>query len=188
MRALFALLAMLRAGAQCSPGVLPRKALNSIRTLPSTDSQKIADALRAGPKFITDGATIVDWPPETNISEWRVLRNGTNQWTCLPAPIPGTTRENPACADEVFFKYIKDSIAGRPLQIDGIGVAYMLQGDDVSVIDGGVVHIPAHVMIVTPHQADLQRFVAQPYNGTYINHLYDSTWFLVVPIGEVVLD
>jgi hypothetical protein len=29
---------------------------------PTTDAQKIADALRAGPAFITKGATILDWP------------------------------------------------------------------------------------------------------------------------------
>jgi hypothetical protein len=30
--------------------------------LPLTDSQKIADALRAGPEFITKDATLLDWP------------------------------------------------------------------------------------------------------------------------------
>ncbi len=30
--------------------------------LPVTDAEKIADALRAGPKFITKDATLLDWP------------------------------------------------------------------------------------------------------------------------------
>ena len=29
---------------------------------PTTDQEKIADALRAGPRFITKNATILDWP------------------------------------------------------------------------------------------------------------------------------
>src|SRR5258707_9030381 len=29
---------------------------------PSTDAEKIADALRAGPRFITKDATLLDWP------------------------------------------------------------------------------------------------------------------------------
>ena len=30
--------------------------------LPVTDAEKIADALRAGPEFITKDATLLDWP------------------------------------------------------------------------------------------------------------------------------
>jgi hypothetical protein len=30
--------------------------------LPVTDAQKIVDALRAGPEFITKDATLLDWP------------------------------------------------------------------------------------------------------------------------------
>ena len=38
-----------------------------------TDAEKIADALRAGPVFITKGATLLDWPPASG-GEYRVLR------------------------------------------------------------------------------------------------------------------
>ena len=44
-------------------------------TLPTTDAEKIADALRAAPNFITDGATIVDYPASKG-GEFRVLRKG----------------------------------------------------------------------------------------------------------------
>ena len=42
----------------------------------STDKEKIADALRAGPAFITRNAIIADWPanPKDPNSEYRVLR------------------------------------------------------------------------------------------------------------------
>jgi hypothetical protein len=38
--------------------------------MPVTDAEKIADALRAGPVFVTKDATLLDWPrrPEANIA------------------------------------------------------------------------------------------------------------------------
>ena len=52
----------------------------------STDQEKIADALRAGPLFITKDAVLVDWPanPKDPNAEYRVLRAGKSDWTCLP--------------------------------------------------------------------------------------------------------
>jgi hypothetical protein len=40
---------------------------------PVTDAEKIADALSAGPEFITKNATILDWPDVPG-GEYRVLR------------------------------------------------------------------------------------------------------------------
>ena len=51
--------------------------------MPVTDAEKIADALRAGPVFVTKDAALLDWP-STPGGEYRVLRNGSSQWTCLP--------------------------------------------------------------------------------------------------------
>ncbi len=44
----------------------------------STDKEKIADALRAGPAFIVKDAVIADWPvdPKAPNAEYRVLRAG----------------------------------------------------------------------------------------------------------------
>ena len=49
----------------------------------STDKEKIADALRAGPLFITKDAVLADWPKDPK-AEYRVLRAGKSDWTCLP--------------------------------------------------------------------------------------------------------
>ena len=54
---------------------------------PTTDSAKVGDALRAGPPSITKNATVLDWPQQPG-GEYRVLRQGTNEWTCLPS-VPG---------------------------------------------------------------------------------------------------
>ena len=67
--------------------------------LPATDAEKIMDALRAGPSFITDGATIVDYPASKG-GEFRVLRKGSSEWTCLPGPPPGSKHDDPGCFDQ----------------------------------------------------------------------------------------
>ena len=43
--------------------------------LPVTDADKIADALRAGPEFVTRDATLLDWPSAPG-GEYRLLRKG----------------------------------------------------------------------------------------------------------------
>jgi hypothetical protein len=88
---------------------------------PSTDADKIADTLRAGPPFITNDATLLDWPAKPG-DEYRVLRKGTNEWSCLPG-VPGYTHDEPGCFDPVFMQWIKDSLAGRDPHIDKIGIA-----------------------------------------------------------------
>src|SRR5271168_3976863 len=90
---------------------------------PITDSAKIADALRAGPAFITKNATILDWPQKPD-GEYRVLRPGTNKWTCLPG-VPGYSHDEPGCFDPVFMQWIKDSLTGLDPHIATVGIAYM---------------------------------------------------------------
>jgi hypothetical protein len=42
------------------PATLAASAQTAPRHHPSTDAEKIADALRAGPRFITEDATLLD--------------------------------------------------------------------------------------------------------------------------------
>src|SRR5438034_6089533 len=55
-----------------------------------SDEWKIANALSAGPASITEHAAVIDWPanPKDGMSHGRVLRQGTNGWTCMP-DVPG---------------------------------------------------------------------------------------------------
>jgi hypothetical protein len=94
--------------------------------LPVTDAEKIADALRGGPTFITKDATVLDWPSAPG-GEYRLLRKGSGEWTCLPA-IPGYSHDEPGCFDATFLRWIQDSLAGRTPQIDRIGISYMYFG------------------------------------------------------------
>ena len=79
---------------------------------PVTDAEKIADALRAAPNFITDGATILDYPASKG-GEDRVLHQGPREWTCLSGPSPGSKNDDAGCFGSVFFQWVKDRLAGR---------------------------------------------------------------------------
>jgi hypothetical protein len=69
-----------------------------------SDEWKIENAVSAGPASITDNATVVDWPLnlKDGHTHGRVLRQGTNGWTCMP-DIPGRPQHDPMCADEYPF-------------------------------------------------------------------------------------
>ena len=155
--------------------------------LPVTDSEKIADALRAGPTFITKDATLLDWPSSPE-GEYRVLRQGTNEWTCLPA-IPGYSHDEPGCFDPVFFQWMKDSMAGRTPHIDRMDIAYMYLGAWVKPAKGSSsqeFHVGPHLMVVSPHQDDFQGLNRDGSTGMpYVSHLPGRTeLFLVMPIRQ----
>ena len=159
--------------------------------LPVTDAEKIADALRAGPKFITSGATVLDWP-SSPAGEYRVLRKGTNEWTCLPG-IPGYSHDEPGCFDPVFMEWIKESLAGREPDIHSVGIAYMYVGAWVPNKSGSgsgssEFHVGPHIMIVSPHenQKELQQISHDGSNGMpYVAHLPNRTeLYLVMPVRQ----
>jgi hypothetical protein len=152
-----------------------------------TDAEKIADALRAGPDFITKDATILDYPSAPG-GQFRVIRQGTSEWTCLPG-----ARYEPACFDRTFLKWAQETIAGGTPQVDKVAIAYMYLGEDVPNIAGKAVtssatfHVGPHVMILWPqHQRDLLTFANDGSTGMpYANHLaHSNQLFLVVPIAH----
>ena len=160
-------------------------AQNAESRLPVTDAEKIADALRAGPAFITKDATLLDWPSSPK-GEYRVLRKGTNEWTCLPG-IPGYPHDEPGCFDRVFFQWMKDSMAGRTPLIDRIGMAYMYGGAVRQFHPGAAeFHVGPHVMIVSPHQDELQGLNRDGSTGmAHVAHLPNRTEpYLVMSIRQ----
>ena len=87
---------------------------------PATDAAKIASALAAAPAAVSKEAAVVDMP------SMKVLRPGTNGWTCLPdGPSPGV---DPMCLDANGMEWAgawmqhKDPPAGK------MGLGYMLMG------------------------------------------------------------
>ena len=155
--------------------------------LPVTDAEKIADAMRAGPAFITKQATVLDWPSKPG-GEYRLLRKGSNEWTCLPA-IPGYPHDEPGCFDPIFLQWIQDSLAGRTPHIERIGISYMYLGAWKSAKDGSSgheFHVGPHLMIVGPHQEEFQALNRDATNGMpYVTHLPNRTeLFLVMPTRQ----
>jgi hypothetical protein len=157
---------------------------------PVTDA-KIADALRAGPTFITKNATILDWPAKTG-GEYRVLRRGTNEWTCLPG-VPGYSHDEPGCFDPVFMQWMKESLAGREPHITAVGIAYMYIGAWVpnksrNGAGGDEFHVGPHIMIVSPHenQKELQSISHDGSTGMpYVAHLpHGEDLYLVLPFRQ----
>jgi hypothetical protein len=157
---------------------------------PMTDSEKIADALRAGPAFITKDATILDWPSSPK-GEYRVLRQGTGEWTCLPGP-PVYPHDEPGCFDKVFMQFMKQSLAGEEPHIDRLGISYMYMGAWVPDKSGksrtphAEFHVGPHIMVVSPHQDELQGFGHDGSDGMpYVAHLPKGTQlYLVMPFQQ----
>ena len=160
-----------------------------------TDAGKIAGALRAGPAFVTKNATVIDWPSAPG-GEYRVLRRGSNEWTCLPA-IPGyphdaadsAFKEEPGCYDPIFLRAMQDSIAGNTPHIDRIGISYMYLGAWKSAKDGSSgheFHVGPHLMVVSPHQDEFQGLSRDALSGMpYVTHLPNRTeLFLVMPVRQ----
>jgi hypothetical protein len=164
--------------------VAPAFAQSSARS-PVTDAEKIADALRAGPAFITKDATLLDWPAAAG-GKYRILRKGSNEWTCLPG-IPGYPHDEPGCFDPVFLEWIQDSLAGRTPHIDCIGISYMYMGAWAKSAKGSdEFHVGPHLMIVSPHEDDFQGLNRDPSNGMpYVTHLPNRTdLYLVMPVQQ----
>ena len=155
--------------------------------LPVSDAEKIADALRGGPAFITKDATVLDWPSAPG-GEYRLLRKGPSEWTCLPA-IPGYPHDEPGCFDAIFLRWMQDSLAGRTPHIDRIGISYMYLGAWKSAKDGSSgheFHVGPHLMVVSPNQDDFLGFNRDATNGMpYVTHLPNRTeLFLVMPVRQ----
>jgi hypothetical protein len=152
---------------------------------PITDGEKIADALRAAPAFVTKDATVLDWP-STPGGEYRALRMGSTQWTCLPGD-PDFPHDEPGCFDRVFLRWIQDSRAGRTPRGDRIGIAYMYMGAWAKGASADhEFHVGPHVMVVGPRQDEFQGFNRDASNGMpYVTHLPNRTdLFLVMPIRQ----
>jgi hypothetical protein len=129
---------------------------------------QIKSAMSAAPTSISADATVVDW-------NMNVLREGTNEWTCLPdrADTPGT---DPWCITEAWMDFLHAYVNNTEPTYTEIGFAYMLQGDTpVSNSDpyateptgpeDWVTDLGPHLMIVVPDQELLANISTDHLNG-----------------------
>lgn len=146
-------------------------ALAASSAFAETAEDKIARAMSAAPSDVSAEATIMD-------VDGTILREGTNEWVCLPGVglIPGD--EHRMCNDAVWMKWMAAAGTETIFSTDVIGVSYMLQGDAMvnndnpmatDINDGGVwVQDGPHIMMLFPNMdmlADLPRdpFAGGPY-------------------------
>jgi hypothetical protein len=138
----------------------------------ATVEDKIANAMSAGPLSVTDKATVLDWPSETN-SEFSELRTGSNGWTCIPDD-PTTPINDPMCLDEQWMEWLAALLQGRAPEITAVGWSYMLQGGAVvsdtdpnaTLAEGEELLIdPPHLMVLVPGKLDASRFPTDRTSG-----------------------
>jgi hypothetical protein len=135
-----------------------------------TEKELIAEAESAAPKVITKDATI-------KTSDGKVLRKGTNNWTCYP----GTAAVGPMCNqpqwDALFAAYGKR----EPIKVKELSVSYMLagEGDALGVSNSDPFATKAthehdwvkegpHLMILVPDAAMLEGLSTNPKDPVYV--------------------
>jgi hypothetical protein len=102
---------------------------------------------------------VLDYPTSPS-GEFRVLRAGSNGWTCLPG-LPEATHDEPGCFDQVFLQFVKDSIAGHTPNVGSVGISYMYAGFWVpnkshAMGSGNEFHVGPHIMIIGLDQKMMQ--------------------------------
>jgi hypothetical protein len=128
----------------------------------------IKSAMSAGPSSISADATIMDW-------EMNVVREGTNEWTCLPDR-PDTKGSDPWCITGPWMSFLQAYVTQTEPSYDEIGIAYMLMGDSpVSNSDpyateptgpeDWVTDVGAHIMLLVPDKSALKGLSSDHRNG-----------------------
>ena len=129
---------------------------------------QIKSAMSAAPTSVSAEAAIVDW----NMNQ---LRDGTNEWTCLPDR-PDTPGNDPWCITEAWMNFLHAYVNQTEPTYSEIGFAYMLQGDTpVSNSDpyateptgpeDWVTDLGPHLMMLMPDAALLENISTDHLNG-----------------------
>jgi hypothetical protein len=169
----------------------------SLASSDRSDARKIANALSAGPEYVTDHATVLDWPSSQDKEQrMKVLREGSNGWSCLPDQ-PGLPRHSPMCADQTTMKWMMAIMTGKKPNIDRVGISYMLQGEAGSDIQDVTAKTPPvgkdwyyagpHVMLVLPDgDKDALKDVGQDTSTglPYVRAPNSVSPLLVIPVAR----
>jgi hypothetical protein len=129
---------------------------------------EFARAESAGPSSLSKNATIMD-------RDGKVVRNGTNGWTCMPDN-PDTPGTDPMCMNEPWLSFMDALKNKKKPTYTQVGIAYMLQGDTpVSNTDpyatarkpgdDWVEGVGAHIMVLLPDVEALKNVSTDSKNG-----------------------
>lgn len=146
---------------------LPADALAQQSAATDPDA-RIANALSAAPPSEADAAQVI-------LMDGTVLRRGTNGWTCIPDD-PAVPNNAPMCLDAPWLAFFDAYMKPREPAGEGVGIAYMLQGDmpvsntdpfatgptpDNQWLQQGV----PHIMVIVPGAKLLDGLLTNPHNG-----------------------
>jgi hypothetical protein len=158
---------------------------------------KIRDALSAAPADIAKGAMVMDWPDKEG-APMKMLRAGTNGWTCMPSnpDLKSAALHDPMCFDKTWQAWADAYMSKKDPQVKTTGVAYMLHGDAGAsntdpfaakpTANNQWVVSPAHVMILLPDPAGLDAFPTDPHNGgPWVMWKGTKYAHLMVPMGAM---
>jgi hypothetical protein len=106
----------------------------------------------------------------------KVLRKGTNAWTCLPDNPDTKGATDPWCANEPWLGFLDALKAKTTPTYTKVGIAYMLQGDfPLSNLDpfateptpgnDWVEGLGAHMMVLVPDVTILKNVPTESKNG-----------------------
>lgn len=135
-----------------------------------SEKQLIAEAESAAPKVITKDATI-------KTADGKVLRKGTNGWTCYP----GSAAIGPMCNQPQWDAALAALQKREPMVIKELSVSYMLagEGDAIGVSNSDPFATKAthehdwvkegpHLMILVPDPAMLEGLSTDPKDPVYV--------------------
>lgn len=176
-------------------------ALAQAMTGATTQEQQITTAESAAPSAVSRNATIA----VNEAGKLRVLREGSNNWTCLTsfpeaaAQTTGTMAGKPICMDKNGTEWIQAWMEGRDPPKNRIGAAYMLQGVSASATDpfakgreqgANWIDVGPHVMVLGARGMQEGLSVAAPGEKAVDTHMPFVMWsgtpyeHLMIPIPE----
>ena len=148
-----------------------------------SEQEIIEIAMSAAPSNVSSEATIID-------STGKVLREGSNGWTCMPGT-PPNENVNPMCADQAWQKWLQAFMAQTEYnsENEAFGMSYMLVGDQAIDNDdhfnldrstGTWVAEGPHLMLLLPESL-MSNLPTDPYaGGPYV--MFKGTDFVHVMV------
>lgn len=146
----------------------------------------IADAVSAAPQIITQDATI-------KTMDGKLLREGTNGWTCYP----GSAAIGPMCNQPQWDALLGALNKHEPITVKEISISYMLVGDrDASgvsnkdpfatepTVDNDWVKEGPHLMILVPDQTLLEGLSTDPNDPVYVMWKGTPYAHIMVKVGK----
>ncbi len=146
------------------------------------------DALSAANAEMAADAKVVDW-------EGNVLQDGSGFYTCLPTPPQFADGRAPMCMDGDWMAWADAWMNKKDVVIDGIGVSYMLAGDEGGSNVDPFASEPAddnewvvsgpHLMIIVPDSTVLADLPTDSDNGGPYVMWRDTPYaHVMVPVGD----